>query len=127
MVVIDTDIIIWILRGNKGIEESFKKIVNETEGFIFITPIQIAEIYAGIRQNERPDAENFIESLNVIDINKNIGKLAGDYINRHGRSHNVTMADAMIAASVKVNLFKLWTLNKRHYPMFTEKEFFQAV
>ena len=125
MVVIDTDIIIWILRGNKDIEELFKKVVNETDGYIFITPIQIAEIYAGIRQKERPDAENFIESLSVIDINKSIGRLAGDFINRYGRTHNVTIADAMIAASAKLNLFKLWTLNKRHYPMFTEKEFFQ--
>ncbi|MEK6679425.1 MAG: type II toxin-antitoxin system VapC family toxin, partial [Nitrospirota bacterium] len=125
MVVIDTDIIIWILRGNKDIEELFKKVVIETEGYIFITPIQIAEIYAGIRQKERLDAENFIESLSVIDINKNIGRLAGDFINRYGRTHNVTMADAMIAASAKINVFKLWTLNKRHYPMFTEKEFFQ--
>lgn len=125
MVVIDTDIIIWILRGNKDIEELFKKVVIETEGYIFITPIQIAEFYAGIRQKERLDAENFIESLSVIDINKNIGRLAGDFINRYGRTHNVTMADAMIAASAKINIFKLWTLNKRHYPMFTEKEFFQ--
>ncbi len=125
MVVIDTDIIIWILRGNKDIEELFKKVVNETDGYIFITPIQIAEIYAGIRQKERPDAENFIESLSVIDINKSIGRLAGDFINRYGKTHNVTMSDAMIAASAKLNLFKLWTLNKRHYPMFTEKEFFQ--
>lgn len=125
MVVIDTDIIIWILRGNKDIEELFKKVVIETGGYIFITPIQIAEIYAGIRQKERLDAENFIESLSVIDINKNIGRLAGDFINRYGRTHNVTMADAMIAASTKINVFKLWTLNKRHYPMFTEKEFFQ--
>ena len=126
MVVDDTDIIIWILRGNKDIEELFKKVVIETE-VIFYYAYRIAEIYAGIRQKERLDAENFIESLSVIDINKNIGRLAGDFINRYGRTHNVTMADAMIAASAKINVFKLWTLNKRHYPMFTEKNSFNLL
>ena len=125
MVVVDTDVIIWILRGNKDIEEKFKSTVINTNGDVFITPIQIAEIYAGIRPKERLRAENFIGSLNVITIDRAIGKLAGELINKQGRTHNVTMADALIGASARANAFKLWTLNKKHYPMFTDREFFE--
>lgn len=125
MVVIDTDIIIWILRGNEDIKERFKSAVVCTNGEIFITPIQIAEIYSGIRPKERLKAEGFIETLSTITIDRAIGKLAGEFINQYGKSHNVTMADALIGACVKLNSLKIWTLNKKHYPMFAESEFFE--
>lgn len=125
MVIVDTDIIIWILRGDRGIEEKFKSLVVIANGEVFITPIQIAEIYSGIRPKERIKAENFIESLNIITIDKAIGKLAGEFINQYGKSHNVTMADALIGACAKINGFKIWTLNKKHYPMFSGTGFFK--
>jgi len=125
MVVIDTDVIIWILRGDKNIEKKFKSVVVSTNGEVFITPIQVAEIYSGIKQKERLKAKSFIESLNIIIIDKAVGRLAGEFINRYGKSHNVTMADALIGACVKINLFKLWALNKKRYPMFADIEFFK--
>ncbi len=125
MIVIDTDILIWILKGNEEIKRRFTQLITETSGHVFITPVQIAEIYAGIKEKERIKTENFLESLNIVDIDKQVGKLAGDFINNYGKSHNVTIADALIGASAKVNSFKLWTLNKKHYPMFEDKEFLE--
>lgn len=125
MIIVDTDILIWILRGDRRIEKYFKDVVMKTEGYVFITPVQIVEIYAGLRPEERLKAEYFVESLNVVGIDRNTGKLAGEFINKYGKSHNVTMADALIAASTRINGFKLWTLNKRHYPMFEAKNFFE--
>jgi len=124
MVVIDTDVLIWILRGDKEIEKVFRNVITETEGYIFITPVQIAEIYAGMRPKEEAKVENFLDVLNVIGIDKNIGKLAGTFMNEYGKSHNVTMADALIAASTRKHVFKLWTLNRKHYPMFEDRDFF---
>lgn len=127
MIVVDTDIIIWLLRGDKTIEERFKLAVTDFNGDILITPIQITEIYAGLRPNERLKVDRFVESLNVINIDGNIGKLAGEFIKKYGKSHNVTIADALIGACTITNGFKLWTLNKRHYPMFKEIEFYSPV
>jgi predicted nucleic acid-binding protein len=124
MLVIDSDILIWILRGNKEIMRFFAGVVAETEGYIFITPVQIAEIYKGIRPKEKAKVENFIDALNVLDIDKDIGKLAGNFMNEYGKSHDVTMADALIAASTKKHFLKLWTLNKKHYPMLEDKDFY---
>jgi predicted nucleic acid-binding protein len=123
MIIVDTDVLIWILRGDRMVGETFKKVVAETKGYIFITPIQIAEIYKGLRTKEKLKVETFLETLNVIDIDKNIGRIAGEFLNKYESSHNVTIADAIIGASAKINLFKLWTLNKKHYPMFVDKEF----
>ena len=124
MVVADTDILIWILRQDLALVERFKDAIRATNGHIFITPVQVAEIYSGIRPKEKVKVEIFIESLNILDIDKRIGKLAGEFLHDYGKSHSVTMADALVGAAAKVNVFLLWTLNKKHYPMFENDEFF---
>ena len=125
MIMIDTDIIIWILRENKEIKEKFIATIIRTKGYLFLTPIQIAELYTGVKEKERAKIEKFIDSFNIIDIDRKIGKLAGEFINKYGKSHNVTIADAIIGASTKIHELKLWTLNKKHYPMFEKSEFYQ--
>jgi predicted nucleic acid-binding protein len=124
MVVVDTDVLIWILRLDKALVERFKAAILETNGHLFITPVQVAEIYSGIRTKEEIKVEIFIESLNVIDIDKRIGKLAGEFLHDYGKSHSVTMADALVGAAAKASVFKLWTNNRKHYPMFEKDEFF---
>jgi predicted nucleic acid-binding protein len=124
MIVADTDILIWILRQDRAMVERFKEIVRETGGNIFITPVQVAEIYSGVRPKERVKVELFIESLNILDIDGRMGQLAGGFLHKYGKSHSVTMADALVGAAAKANIFRLWTMNKKHYPMFEDDEFF---
>ncbi|MEW6088649.1 MAG: type II toxin-antitoxin system VapC family toxin [bacterium] len=123
--MIDTDIIIWLLRGNEEIKEKFKKIVGENKGIIFITPIQITEIYAGLREKEKIETEIFLDSFNCLAIDKKIGEIAGSFINLYAKAHNLTIADALIGAMTKINSLKLWTLNKKHYPMIKPDEFLE--
>ena len=125
MVVIDSDILIWVLRGNPQITEKFNKTVIETEGNIFITPVQIAEIYAGVLPKEKTKVEGFMSSLDVIVIDEKIGRQAGAFINQYGKSHSVTLADAMVAAASRISGYALWTRNKKHYPMLEAGEFFK--
>lgn len=63
MNVVDNDVTIWILKGNEQIKERFIKIVTETEGLIYITQIQIAKIYAGMREKERIDTKIFLDAF----------------------------------------------------------------
>ena len=120
----DTDILIWLLRGREDIKIKFIKVTKETEGNLYITPIRIAEIYAGLKPKEKDLAERFIDSFYLLEINAEVGKLAGEFMNKYRKSHSVEITDALIAAAVKINSCKLWTLNKKHYPMLTEEEFF---
>lgn len=48
MIMIDTDIIIWLLRGKPEIKRAFNNLVNDVQGKVYVTPIQLAEIYAVI-------------------------------------------------------------------------------
>jgi|SRR5208337_3916707 len=124
MLVADTDILIWILRDDKTLVERFKEVLRETNGHVYITPIQVAEIYSGMRPKEKVRVETFIDSLNMLDIDKKMGQLAGQFLLDYGKSHSVTMADALVGAAAKINVFKLWTMNRKHYPMFEDDEFF---
>ena len=46
-----------------------------------------------------------------------VGRQAGDYLARYAKSHGVEIADALIAAAAATSGLRLWTLNRRHYPM----------
>jgi len=125
LIILDTDILIWVLRKNKEIKNKLIKATLETDGGLYITPIQIAEIYAGIRPSEEKIIKKFLNSFNIIPIDVQIGELAGRFINQYRKSHSVEIADATIAAASIVNNFKLWTLNKKHYPMIKKENFYE--
>jgi predicted nucleic acid-binding protein len=125
MIVIDSDIIIWILRGDRDTAEKFRQVVIKSSGNVFVTPVQIAEIYKGMLPKEKEIVEHFFESLQVLTFNEKTGKLAGEFMNKYGRSHNVTLADALIASATRLGRFMLWTINKKHYPMLRREEFYQ--
>jgi hypothetical protein len=127
MILIDSDIIIWILRGDRNIKEQMEEFIKDINEKLFITPIQITEIYAGLKEKERIDTSLFLETLPCLEINDHVGKLAGEYLNLYRKSCGLTLADAMIAACTKIYNLKLWTLNKKHYPMLGKNDFMSAV
>ena len=125
MVMIDTDIIVWILRGDPSMKGKFDQVVRDAHGRVFVTPIQIAEIYAGMRDSERIKTEAFFGAVQKIDLHEEIGKQAGEYINMYGKSHSVTPADALIASASVYRKCPLWTLNIKHYPMLEKRQLFE--
>lgn len=101
MILIDSDVIIWILRGRSDIKEKIEELIKDIEEKIFITLIQISEIYACLKEKERIDTLLFLETIPCVEINDQIVKLAGKYFNIYQKSHRITLADAMIAACSK--------------------------
>ena len=125
MIVIDTDILIWILRGKTDVADQFKETVSATKGFVYITPIQVAEVFAGIRDGELLKTEEFLDSLLRLPLDYRAGREAGSFLNQFKASHNTTLADSLIAAVTRINAFKLWTLNRKHYPMLEPADFWE--
>jgi predicted nucleic acid-binding protein len=73
--------------------------------------------------SKRIDTSLFLESFPCLEIDEKVGKLAGEYLNIYRKSHGMTLADALIAACSKIYDLRLWTLNKKHYPMFAKDDF----
>jgi predicted nucleic acid-binding protein len=50
-------------------------------------------------------------------LDARVGQRAGAYLARYSRSHGVQLADALVAAAATTSGLRLWTLNRKHYPM----------
>jgi predicted nucleic acid-binding protein len=124
-VLLDSDVIIEILRGNEQIAASLLAL--ERAGVpTSCTAISFAEIYAGLRRGEEPVTEEFFEARGEVVLDARTGRQAGTYLARYRRSHGLELADALIAAAATTAGLRLWTLNRRHYPM-RDVRFFEAM
>ncbi len=115
-VLYDTDVIIEILRDRAALAAAAREL--ERAGVpTYSTAISWAEIYAGLRPGEENLAEAFLSARGEVVLDAVTGRHAGGYLARYGRSHGVEIADAFIAAAAANAGLRLWTLNRKHFPM----------
>ena len=115
-ILLDSDVIIDVLRGRPRVVSDLHAI--ETSGTpLYCTAIAIAEIFAGIRPGEEAVTEAFFHARGEVVIDAVTGRRAGAYLARYARSHGVEIADALVAAAASTAGLRLWTLNRKHYPM----------
>lgn len=121
-ILLDTDVIIECLKGNREIVDALEGVHNK--GYIIsFTPIPRAEVYAGLRKGEEERIDELLQTMESLSIDDKIGKVAGVYLAEFRKSHNLEIADALIAAAAMLNKAYLYTLNQKHYPMKDVKKF----
>ena len=113
----DTSVLIDALNGKRGRHALLRRLVEE--GHLLATsPIQVTEIYTGVRPHEEAATEDLLRSLEYYEITWGIARHAGilkrDYARR---GVTLTLADATIAAVALAYQLTLITDNSRHYPM----------
>ena len=115
-VLLDSDVIIEILRGNVEVVTAVAEL--ERRGVpTYCTAISWAEIYAGIRRGEEPLTDEFFNARGEVVLDARTGRQAGAYLARFRRSHGLEIADALVAAAATTAGLRFWTLNRRDYPM----------
>lgn len=116
MYLIDTDVLIWVLRGNKKYTQFLLKL--KDEDVLSISTITIAEIYKNIYPAEMVKTENLINEFQILEINVSIAKQAGLYWQQYaGKFTNLSLTDCLIAAAANVADAALVSLNLKHFPM----------
>ncbi len=116
MYLLDSDIIIWILRNNQKVIDKVSQLRKKSE--IAISVISIAEIYKNVFPSEIIQAEEFIKQHIIFDINTETAKIAGLYWQQyHKNLQDLSLADCLIAATANTNGAILVSLNKKHFPM----------
>jgi predicted nucleic acid-binding protein len=114
--LIDTDVLIDYLR-DKAEAVSYLEGLNEP---LLLSVITIAELYAGVRDGaERTTLDEFIHAFEIVPVDREISIKGGLYRRDYMKSHNVGLADALIAASAETHRAELVTLNSKHFPMLT--------
>lgn len=114
--LIDTDVLIDYLREQVDAVSYVESLTTP----LLMSAITAAELYAGVREgDERTKLDVFITAFEVIAINQAIAIKGGLYRRDYKKSHNVGIADALIAATAEIRQASLVTLNKKHFPMLT--------
>jgi hypothetical protein len=115
--LLDTDVLIDYLRGR---EESVAYVEGLTAQ-LYISSVTVAELYAGVREGaERVKLDAFIGAFAIVPVEREIAVKGGLYRRDFGKSHNVGLADALIAATAERKQATLVTLNKKHFPMLND-------
>lgn len=113
-VLFDTNVLIEYLRG----KDEAQTYIDNIQDVVYMSSISMAELYAGVRKGEESrKLEVFIETFEVISLNKNIAKIGGLYRNQYKLSHGTGLADALIAATAKEIDAQVITFNIKHFPM----------
>ncbi len=113
MKLIDTDVLIWYLRGN----QNAKNLIDAQRTFS-ISVITYMELVQGMRNKN--ELRVFRKALrdwqaSIIYIDEEISAKAMFYVEQHFLSHAVHLADAMIGATAVVTGLPLVTANEKHY------------
>jgi hypothetical protein len=113
-IVLDTDVLINFLRGNEEARTFLRSVLDES--LLCCSAISVAELYAGMRSHEAEKTSELLDSLQIIDCDRQVAERAGLY-KASMKSQQLDLDDCIIAATVAVNNGALATGNGKHYPM----------
>lgn len=123
MYLIDTNVLIWILRGRSEYVHWFTSLGDQPQ---FLSTITIAEIYKNIFPVELTRTEELLDEFNVLDVTAVIAKQSGLYWQQFSKRYkNLHILDCIIAATAREHNLELITLNKKHFPM-TDIRFYKG-
>lgn len=116
--LIDTDVLIWYLRGNK---KAAKRI--EKSKPVHLSAITYMELVQGMRNKEellalRRTVKDY--GWKILPLDEDISHRAMIYLEEHFLSHSLRMADALIAATAVQHGLSVVTANDKHYRVITE-------
>jgi len=114
--LLDTDIVIWILRNYAPILDALKKLIHTDP--LLISTITVAEVYKNIYIKETKPFDKLLALHTVIPVSVPIAKKAGLYWQQYNKKlKNLSITDCIIAATAFDQNTPLLTLNTRHFPM----------
>lgn len=121
--LLDSDVLIWILRGQKKTLE----LLDSLEGPFYISTISRAEIWAGAFTKEKKKISKLLDSMVNIPVDKKIADRAGAFLRKYGkRGRELELEDMLIAASCVEDNLVLLTYNLSHYRLIKELELYQT-
>ncbi len=116
--LIDTDVIIWYMRGNVNARDYL-----DSNPRFRLSVIVYMELVQGMRnkwelQALRRALRNW--KAEIIYINEEISGKAMFYVEQHYLSHSMYLADALIGATAVTYGLPLTTGNYKHYKIITD-------
>jgi len=112
-VIFDTDIFIWIQRGNL---KAARLLEREDERFISVQTY--LELLQGAQNKQQHEyTKQFLKDFGIrtLPLSGNVGHRATVYIEEYSLSHGLRAGDALIAATAAENNLVLCSSNSKHF------------
>ncbi len=119
--IIDTDVLIWYLRG----DVKAKEIIESSVPFS-ISVITYMELVQGMKNKDefkKFQKQMLKWQIKVIQIDEEISSRAMFYVQEYSLSHSMMLADSLIAATTVQNSETLLTANEKHYKFIPTLEY----
>jgi predicted nucleic acid-binding protein len=118
--LVDTDVLIWYLKGN---ENAYQVIENSSN--FFISVVTYMELVQGMRNKK--ELNNLRKALHIwnakiLYISEEISTKAMFYVEQHFLSHSMQLADALIGATAIAYGNPVLTGNDKHYKVLKDLE-----
>lgn len=113
MILVDTDVLIWVTRKNPHASAFL-----DTLGDIAISDITYMELIQGAKNKREAQAiDKTLKNMGVLrlTINENISTQAVKLVRHYFHSHAMQLADALIAATALEYNLKLASGNTKHF------------
>jgi predicted nucleic acid-binding protein len=118
VILVDTDILVWVTRGRQEAREWMRRTRQGGE-LLAISAVSITEIAGTMRSGERREVRRLLTSLAPLPVTMREAWQAAEFRRQYRRSHGlISVADYLIAATAFAEGLPLATLNVRHFPMF---------
>jgi len=115
--LLDSSVIIDVLNDKRGRPALLLELLNDGH-LLACCPINVTEVYAGLRPKEEGATEALFASLQYFPITLQAARLAGE-LKRDHRHKGITLnlGDVIIAAVALSNQLTLLTDNVKDFPM----------
>jgi len=116
-VFIDSDILIWHLRGRIEAKEFLDSQFKDIHLDLWLGALQRAEIVFFMRPEEEQSTLLLLSQFSTAPIDQDTVDQAGVIYRKWNPSHGTDINDAFLAATIRQTGGCLYTLNTKHYPM----------
>jgi predicted nucleic acid-binding protein len=115
--LLDTSVIIDALNRKQGRWELLASLV-EARDTLACSVVTLSEIFAGVRPQEIPLTERFLNALDHYDLDSQLARAAGLLKNEWARKgRTIGIVDMMIAATALAHNLVFMTDNRKDFPM----------
>lgn len=122
-ILVDTDILIKIYRGNSDKQ----KILLPVQNKLAISVITAIELMSGAKNKKKQyEVAKTIKAYFLIDLSFNIGTRAYNLIKKYTLQNSLGVADALIAASAIEYNFPLYADNISDYKFIKELQLYRS-
>jgi hypothetical protein len=114
---VDSDILIWHLRGEAKSARLLQSLSAEPMTELWIGALQRAEVVFFMKRDEESATRAFLSRFKTAAVTQVIVDHGGEFYRRWHPSHGIDVNDAILAATVAATGGKIYTQNLKHYPM----------